>query len=213
MILASVERAVEEGLRMETFAGPVRQEFLEIGALVVPSGQVAAGDPGFVEDIQGVGVALKPGRYPVVLSLLSYPDKDQRIAAARVVVGTGKVARWEEARSGAYGVDSGLGCFVDAQAARDLAGRGPKALEAFWRKLDTAVARNEAPTRAWGSVVVEEKSGANLVAFSSGFGDGGYWSYVGYDARGGLVCLLTDFGLLLSEEEIEAMDDEVEEEE
>jgi hypothetical protein len=37
----------------------------------------------------------------------------------------------------------------------------------------------------------------NLIAFSSGWGDGGYPSFFGYDSHDHLACLVTDFGVLL----------------
>ncbi|NET37521.1 MAG: DUF4241 domain-containing protein [Cyanothece sp. SIO1E1] len=45
----------------------------------------------------------------------------------------------------------------------------------------------------WANVVVNEANGANVIAFSSGWGDGGYASYWGYDAKGNLASLVTDF--------------------
>jgi hypothetical protein len=45
--------------------------------------------------------------------------------------------------------------------------------------------------------VVYNFGGHNLACFSTGFGDGTYATYVGYDANGKICRLLTDFGLVI----------------
>jgi hypothetical protein len=46
------------------------------------------------------------------------------------------------------------------------------------------------------NVCIDPSSGANVVAFTSGFGDGSYSTYVGYDAAGHPMALATDFGVV-----------------
>lgn len=46
------------------------------------------------------------------------------------------------------------------------------------------------------TVTVQGGVGGNLIAFSSGWGDGCYPSFFGYDAHNSLVCLVTDFEVL-----------------
>ena len=48
-----------------------------------------------------------------------------------------------------------------------------------------------------------------MVAFSSGFGDGRYASYWGFDEENNLTCLVTDFGVLLESIEVEIVVDRV----
>ena len=43
---------------------------------------------------------------------------------------------------------------------------------------------------------LDPESGLNLIAFSSGWGDGCYPSYWGLDAQGQATCLLTDFRVI-----------------
>jgi hypothetical protein len=47
------------------------------------------------------------------------------------------------------------------------------------------------------SAVLDAETGANIVAFPSGEGDGCYASYFGLAADGSAACLVTDFGLLV----------------
>lgn len=46
---------------------------------------------------------------------------------------------------------------------------------------------------SWADVPVSEDSGANVIAFSTGQGDGCYPSFFGYDAQGRITCLATRF--------------------
>jgi hypothetical protein len=116
-----------------------------------------------------------------------------------------------------YSVDSGTGCFVDewtvARLPREQSGfqeamrRGmlnPKDYRqayrtiiptAFGELFATFLERTEAGNPAK-SAVLDSATGANIVCFPSGYGDGGYASYFGLAVDGGAARLVTDFGLL-----------------
>jgi hypothetical protein len=52
------------------------------------------------------------------------------------------------------------------------------------------------PTRDWTRVEIDlprDGGAGNAVLFSSGWGDGGYGSYWGFDRNGKLIALMTDF--------------------
>jgi hypothetical protein len=51
-------------------------------------------------------------------------------------------------------------------------------------------------TWSWLVFQPEPARNPNIVAFSSGYGDGIYASYVGWDAAGDPVCVVTDFGVI-----------------
>jgi hypothetical protein len=40
----------------------------------------------------------------------------------------------------------------------------------------------------------------NLIAFSSGYGDGRYGSYAGFNCEGDIVAVVTDFNVLAGED-------------
>lgn len=46
------------------------------------------------------------------------------------------------------------------------------------------------------SCLLYDFNGHNLAAFSTGYGDGFYATYVGYDQKGKICRLLTDFGVV-----------------
>lgn len=66
-------------------------------------------------------------------------------------------------------------------------------LEPLWAELQ----RNAmgSPGKEWANLPVgsDPARAANVIAFESGYGDGAYASYWGYDAAGDLVSLVTDF--------------------
>ena len=126
------------------------------------------------------------------------------MVAARVIVPGRATTEWREARTPAnatataspgfffgYGVDSGNGSFFSPEA-----GAAAMADAGFVDRLVAAL--NRAPNSSWGwaDLVVDPGTGANIVAFSSGFGDGAYATYVGLDASGGPVAFMTDFAVL-----------------
>jgi Protein of unknown function (DUF4241) len=53
----------------------------------------------------------------------------------------------------------------------------------------------------WASIQISDATEANVIAFGSGWGDGGYPSFWGYDAQGKLTSLVTDFMLFGKEDE------------
>ncbi len=210
-----------------------------IEPLTLPSGTIVACDP-FVslEGARSFSRTVEPGRYEARLSF-SGPD----VALACIRFGQAAVARWEVATWAepvpdegvpSYAVDSGTGCFVDAEvaahhvarereryekAAATLRERGvdPQDVLAWHVALEEELGEDdllremgpELQRQRWASVVMDEGD-RNLLAFRSGVGDGVYASYWGLDERGRAAVLITDFGLLRDAED-EDDEDEVDE--
>lgn len=200
-------RAFEPGIRAKT-----RHDGLAIiwcrtvGELVVTSGKLVARDPGYFEDIAPFTKEVSPGRYPVILALAHFErTADERVASAMVRFSDRKAIRWEWAKRVdpqsdtlkkeepfCYCVDSGTGCFMDKEAADFL-------LE--WKEEDendlyTFLNEGEHSIVEGWEWLLDSSTGMNVIAFRSGWGDGGYPSCWGYDANDDFVCLATDFGVL-----------------
>jgi hypothetical protein len=88
-----------------------------------------------------------------------------------------------------YPVDTGIGCFMDVDAAAALQRKYDEDPDYFEYLLDDFHADDL-------NIPLNPATGANVIFFSSGWGDGFYASYWGYDAEDTIVCLITDFGLL-----------------
>ncbi|MFF4631058.1 DUF4241 domain-containing protein [Streptomyces griseorubiginosus] len=182
------------------------------GELDLPTGQVVASDP-FVYlgsgDIAPFTVSVPPGRYRVeaAVATLSRPDEPPadrphlRVAAARLVIRTEPTTTWElalrpdqdPAELGddefyGYGVDAGTGCFYDAAA--------EEAFPEVQEDEDEGPLWDAFENSDWSPgphLVKSASTGHTLVAFTSGWGDGFYPTWIGRSASGEVTCFLTDF--------------------
>lgn len=186
--------------RGNNFLGPAKISVIHCGDLILPTGRIVACDPLIRHDPWDVAflTGVSPGKYPVFVSSVAsksipaYP----RNACAMLQFSSANLVRWTQAlcrkedparlKPGpifGYGVDSGMGCFMDVEAAGILLPR----IERF----DSAIS-----FAAYVSVIVDPARHLNVISFSTGWGDGAYSSFFGYDASGKVACLVTDFSLL-----------------
>jgi hypothetical protein len=183
-----------------------------IATLVLSSGRIVACDPLVNPDTAAFERTVPPGRYPADASLAIIGPDHVRVAALRVVFTAAPVTSWELAimpgedtfghsPGGAvgYGVDAGLGCFMDADTAVLLerasnaigdAGSGANYYD------DVLAAELADPLRPWCDHRPVANSDANVVITQSGWGDGIYPSYFGLDAEHRVVCLITSFDVI-----------------
>ena len=153
--------------------------------LLHTTGEIAAYDPLTESDAKSFTMRVPAGAWPVEV-LLGERRGDTRVVLARVRFAETEPTRFELAlvegqdvrtlganETFGYGVDAGVGCF---------AGDGSAGSEWILETLR----KNDEMT--WSYAVSE-----GLIAFSSGYGDGVYSSYVAYDAEGQLVSLTTNF--------------------
>lgn len=209
MIPPSVPRCVKERPSLPSFAGAVKTSFRQIGELILPTGRLRVADVEAIDESRPLAQRLELGSVlRVVATLATYPDKDQRIAAVRLVLDAKHApAKWTEAKPLVHSTDSGLTCYLDEDAAAHISGLKDLPRQRLFTSLRKSFDQNYADTCTWGSVRVSQETQANLIGFSAGFGDGEYGTYLGHDRDGRLVCILTDFGLLLTQDEINDMDD------
>ena len=217
--VSDFDRAFTEGERyQDQYEGTSAEMVVErrvIGELLVPTGEIVACDPlTFFPEIEGFAVRAPTGRYPVVLSIahIKYDNKDdeedQRVACAMLQISPARPQRWDLAIAAGqdvgtlgedeffgYGVDSGTGCFMDKAAVAALDRKHHEEPE-YWQKLIGALDETYVHTRSWGDITLDPETKLNLIMFSSGWGDGAYPSFWGYDDNGNVACLVTDFGVL-----------------
>ena len=93
-----------------------------------------------------------------------------------------------------YGVDSGTGCFASAEAVAVLV--PAISMRTLTRSRTGCSRRRRHRLEAFGRCRRRSGQRANVIGFTSGFGDGGYPSWFGLDADGEPLVLLTDFGIL-----------------
>jgi hypothetical protein len=124
-----------------------------------------------------VTLAERPGRtYPVHAIWMDHPSGDS-IVGVVIVERDARVVGWRQLQRVAYGTDGGLGGITTVE----------------WAAMDKAL-DNEVQRR-WERELIEHGrqsfaidadgvEGIDTIAFANGFGDGGFPSIAGYDARG-----------------------------
>ncbi len=184
-----------------------------IGELVVTSGRLVACDPFLPpNDFFYFPKSIKPGRYPVIASVAKLQlqqDKsqfDERIACVMLRISQKTAVTWEDTDIYGYGVDSAIGSFMDMDAALVLkALYGAGGYKEYHHRFYTQLGEfdyspfNDYEVVRWASIQVSDTTEANVIIFTSGYGDGHYPSYWGYDEQGKLACLVTDFILFRTE--------------
>ncbi len=204
MDTAHLWQAFKDGVQIEDASpGTITLRHRLLGELVISTGQVVACDPFVSPDTKPFQMMISPGRYPVLASVASFAkENDQRIAYVLLRLSTQEPVRWELATQAGqdissleegqfFGdpVDFGIACLMDNEAGLELQRRfdtDRSYAESLMKDFSTHEALN---------VVLNPLTGANVIMFTSGWGDGIYASYWGYDALDRPVCLITDFDL------------------
>lgn len=179
---------------------------IHIGDLRVTSGKVIAACPVNSRDAPPFAPLFPTGSFPVQLAIAKFLDRDERVAFSRVLFSVAPVARWEMALERGqkplsiydttfygYGVDGGEGLFIDSLANVTIESDKDEATAMTDSIFMYSMKAHGRPTWDYG---VYQFKGQNVACFSTGFGDGSYGSYIGYDSAGGICRLVTDFGLV-----------------
>jgi hypothetical protein len=172
-----------------------------VGDLILPTGQLVACDPFVSPESPPYKLTLPKGNFPVVLSVAQM-GTDQRVAFAIVRFKDAAQADWRMVTSGSrdpatlepghilgYGVDSGTGCFMDRSAGLALTQK-MREDKRFFESLMAEMDKTYRHTWSWLNMRFGD---ANLIAFSSGLGDGLYATYAGFDSQGDVSVVITDF--------------------
>jgi len=174
------------------------------GDIVLTSGRLVACD--VIVSCGGPFTGSVPvGAFPLRFAIATRGG-DERIALARIDFAPGAIARWELAviegqdvatlKKGeffGYGVDSGTGAFMDADALRAFEAERDRVGEAFDTRLFAEMDKTYRHTRSWH---LHPTPKGTVALFSSGYGDGTYATYKAYDTNGTLVAVITDFGIV-----------------
>jgi Protein of unknown function (DUF4241) len=179
----------------------------ELPPLALPSGRLVACDLAVEPDALPLAVRLRPGSYPVELSVARFDGGDQRVAFAALRLTPEPPVTWrpaalegqDPAATGGrglpgFGVDSATAAYYDAdcrEALRRWAERDPD----WYGELADRLEGTYIDTCSWAVVPIPDAPGLNVALFSSGMGDGFYTTHLGHDGAGGLCCVATEFGI------------------
>ena len=181
----------------------------DVGTLYLETGKVVANDPFVLYQTEPFVISVPPGGYTVSIHIAHFDNPvDKRVAFATIRFSDKKVVRWElalvkgerieELSDGiffGYGVDSGRGGFMDKSVADKVKSK-LKFAENGNDPYDMVFGDMEKQFDINGHYAIGNMTNGttnDFVAFSSGFGDGTYASYFGFDDTGEPCILVTDF--------------------
>jgi hypothetical protein len=177
---------------------------IDIGNLNVANGQIIACDPFIYNDDKPFDILFPIGHFPIELAIAKIND-DERVGFSRIKFSGKRPVRWTIAATAGqdmtklsddeifgYGVDSGTGCFMDSSGAEKYSDYLNQKEDNYNIAIDEMEATYK-HTRSW---LLWGKEGFNVAMFSTGWGDGLYATYIGYDTENSICRLVTDFGLL-----------------
>jgi hypothetical protein len=182
-------------------------EPIELDKAVLPTGRIVGCDPLVNPGSSPYLVTVAPGTYPLIAWVAVIgkdgTENDRRVAALELRIGDAPVTAWEMAVSSpdsnveelgddgyfGYPVDAGCGTLADEAALRPLDEWDYDQTEdVFINEMDW-----EGPVPGRAAAVTDPVTGANVVLVGSGWGDGSYPTFIGRDADGAVVRLVTDF--------------------
>lgn len=176
----------------------------ELGEINLPTGKIVACDPLVCPEELPFSKQVKAGRYPVTLYIHCIDD-DKRVGFAKLTFSDKLPSRFElavneeqnleELKEGyifGYGVDSGTGSFMDEKAAAKVVELMDSAEDYNIPELEDMLEKTYVDTYCTANFRIPGTD-LDLAAFSSGFGDGLYPTYWGFDENDNICCLITDF--------------------
>lgn len=198
----------------EKMIGKTPIDVLEIGDVPFPTGAIFACDPLIeLEDMEPFMQTIPSGIYPVKICVVPSEKYGDRYACVKVEISHQEPVRYELGMLGnenlddeleedaffGFGVDAGMGCIADVKA--------QEAFNAYWEQrlkddpdidpynnlfcdlLEENAKKYPKYQREYGDWLNWNipNTDCNVPIFASGWGDGAYPSYFGYDAEGN-VC-------------------------
>ncbi len=177
---------------------------VNIGLLNIVEGKIVACDPFLYNDDKPFDTTFPVGPFPVELAIAKI-NTDERVGFSRIKFSNKSPSRWSMAVTPeqdlsnldpkdiyGYGVDSGTGCYMDSSGAKQYSDFLASAEDNYIKVIDE-MEETYKDTRSW---LLWDKNGFNVAMFSTGWGDGLYATYIGFDTNGNICRLVTDFGLL-----------------
>ena len=178
----------------------------------LPTGKIVANDPICMYEFQPLSECVPAGRYPVYI-YIQHIKTDRRVALAEIRFTEDIPVRYDFAVTErfanlqfrniyymGYGVDSGTGGFMDLSLAESIKNYSNEQSEKLSEK--TLEITNETYVHTYSTLnCTPENEEANIVGFSSGWGDGCYESYWGYNEKNQICSLTTYFDTLSLEVE------------
>ncbi len=197
----------EESVNIETDFGKATLTKINIGSLKLKSGNIIATDPILLYDDQPFNVKVKPGEYPVYVYVADFENDEKRTALSKIELSTEKPVKWVmalyEGESSnnlkndeflGFDVENGICAYMDESVMEELDMLFEDDLDEYEDLISSSVKFSK-KTFTYKNIPYGKK-GCNIIAFSTGWRDGTFPSYFGYDKNNKPCCLVTDFMVL-----------------
>ena len=188
---------------IDTEFGRMNIEKMEAGRLKLKTGRIVASDPILLYDDECYSEHVKPGEYAVNIYVGKAGNRKKQTVAAEIRINDVEPVKWEmallkgESSKGfghdefmGYEVENGLGCFMDEKVMEMLDIMGEDELNEYEARIKDAVRNSDC---SCADIVMDEKSGINIIVFASGWNEGTFPTYCGFDKNGKLSRFVTDF--------------------
>ena len=186
-------------------------ETFETGKIYLPTGQIVACDPLITNDMKSFNMNFPQGEFPV---LVHKERESNCVAYVEIVFGEAEISDWKIATTDGqnveelkdeeifgYPVESGMGCFMDAETQENLNHLEQKL---FHRKADDFMGIYEeffhehffdenGAIDQFAFLKPDEEKPGNIFAFETGYGEGFYASYIGFSKENMPVKIVTEF--------------------
>lgn len=193
---------------IDTEFGRMNIEKMEAGKLKLLTGRIIATDPILLYDDECYSEYVKPGTYPVNIYVGKAEKRKKQTVAAELRINDNEPVKWEmallEGESAkafghdefmGYEVENGLGCFMDEKAMEILDVMSEEELKDYENKVKDAVRNSDC---SCADIVMDEKVGINTIVFASGWNEGTFPTYYGFDNDNKLSRIVTDFMVIES---------------
>lgn len=191
-------------------------ETFDVGKISLPTGKLVACDPLITNDMKEFKVRFPDGEFPV---LLHKERESNCVAYVEIVFSSAEITTWKMATTDGqnvedlaegeifgYPVESGMGCFMDAETQESL-NRLEKRL--FHRKGADFMGIYEeffhdyffdekGAIDQFAFLKPDKEKPGTIFAFEAGFGEGFYASYIGFGKDNQPVKIVTEFIEVLS---------------
>lgn len=188
---------------IDTEFGRMQIEKIEAGKLKLSTGRVIATDPILMYDDESYSEHVNPNTYAVYIYVGKSENRKKQSVAAELRFNDNDTVKWEmalfkgESAKGfahdefmGYEVENGLGCFMDESVMEILDTMSEEELDTYEKSVKDAVRENEC---SCANIVIDKKTGQNIIVFASGWNEGTFPTYYGFDKNNKLTRLVTDF--------------------
>lgn len=188
---------------IDSLFGDMNIEKVEAGKLKLKTGKIIATDPIFMYDDQCFSKHVSPNTYTVYVYNGKTEKRKVQTLLAEIKINENTPIRWEMAllegensskfardEFMGYEVENGLGCFMDECVMDKLDIMGEEELTNYENNIRKKVKNS---VNACADILIDEKTGSNIIVFPTGWNDGTFPTYYGYDKNNKVAKIVTDF--------------------